>query len=75
MPTPKTKKTTLRPRSQKIRTRTTYGEITVGGRLNAQHTYLLLKSQDGLLNDFIEGQRLYRLAKAIVTRFETAQTT
>jgi hypothetical protein len=80
MPTTKTKTktktttTTLRPRSQRVRTRPTDGEVILGGRLNADSTYLTFKTTDGKVIDLLEGQRLYRLAQAIVTRFETAQT-
>lgn len=72
-----TTKTRKRVKTQSVRTRTTYGTVKIRGRLesgqNGKHTYLVIETPTGEI-DFLDGTRLYRLAKAIVTRFETATT-
>lgn len=69
------KKTAVKTKTQSVRSGTAYGHIKIGGSLlggkNGKYTYLILKAPDGTVDE-IHGQRLYRLAKAICRRFETA---
>jgi hypothetical protein len=69
-------KRTKTTKTQAVRTRTTVGNLKLGGLLYGgrfgKHSYLRVETQDGT-SDYISGQRLYRLAKAIVTRFENAK--
>lgn len=59
-----------RLRTQKIRTqvRASHGEVELTGWLQGKHTYLWIGNDHGY--GIVDGQPLYRLAKAIVARFE-----
>jgi hypothetical protein len=67
--------TTKRVKTQNVRTRTKNGTVALTGRLfggkAGKQSYLSLQTSG--IYDEIAGQRLYRLAKAIVRRFEAAQ--
>jgi hypothetical protein len=69
-----TKKT---PKTQEVRTRGAEGKVKLTGRLlggkYGKHTYLVIRDEADTYLDVLEGQRLYRLAKAICRRFEAAQ--
>jgi hypothetical protein len=62
-------------RTRKIRTKARLGRnparVTVGGYLNGEYTYLWLGDDKGCMG-WIDGNRLYRLAKAIVRQFEAS---
>ena len=64
------------PKTQKVRTRTANGDITLGGALfggnRGKYSYIVLRGPDGTYDE-IDGLRLYRLAKAVVRRFEAAR--
>lgn len=62
-------------KTRKIRTTPSVGKnLKISGELKGKDTYLLLADGTGRGLGVIEGQKLYRLAKAIVRRFETART-
>lgn len=69
-------KRTQKTKTQKVRTRTADGRITLGGTLfggkRGRLSYLVLRAPDGTYDE-IDGLRLYRLAKAVCRRFETAK--
>lgn len=58
-----------KPRNQKIRARTAHGKIEVGGWLAGKQSYLRMQAS-GPAVDWISAPALYRLAKAIVRRYE-----
>jgi hypothetical protein len=58
-----------KPRTQRIRAKTSLKNLKLSGWLAGRETYLRLETVDGKI-DFIDGQTLYRLAKAVITRFE-----
>lgn len=59
-------------KTQRIRTKT----APIGGKLyggkRGRFSYLVLRDLDGNYVDTLSGQSLYRLAKAVVRRFEAA---
>lgn len=63
-------------RGRKIRTTPDKGmvrRITLGGWLSGRRTYLWIGDVNGNCLNTISGQKLYRLAKAIVAQFERAK--
>jgi hypothetical protein len=62
------------PKTQRVRSKTSYKTVTLTGLLTkrGKGSYLRIETPDGE-TDYLEGQSLYRLAKAIVTRFEANQ--
>lgn len=65
-------KRTLRNQRIRTRARKAYGEteVLIGGWLSGKDSYLWLGKPSGGCLGFIGGQPLYRLAKAIVKRYE-----
>ncbi len=59
---------------QKIRTKATIGRGGFSGELNGTKSYLLVTDEAGRGVACLEGQPLYRLARAIVDRFEHDRT-
>lgn len=57
-------------RSQKIRIKGVTGKYEFGGWLAGRSTYLRVQKAGANDCDYLDGVRLYRLAKAIVRRFE-----
>lgn len=57
-------------RQQKIKTRPTIGQVEIGGWLSDRRRTYLWFGFKGECIGIIDGQPLYRLAKAIVRRFE-----
>ncbi len=65
-------------RNQKIRTRVLpdyplTASMYLDGMLRGKKSYVRVVSGDGQWTGNIEGRRLYRLAKAIVRRYENAR--
>ena len=61
----------MTPRIQKIRVKGCRQSLTFGGWLSGRNTYLRVHDPVTKNTDWIDGQSLYRLAKAIVRRFES----
>lgn len=57
---------------QKIRTKADSGGVEIGGWLAGRHTYLWL-GLDGRHIGTVGGQKLYRLAKAIIRHYEATK--
>ena len=57
-------------RSQKIRIKGVTGKMEFGGWLSGRSTYLRVQKAGDTECDYLDGVKLYRLAKAIVRRFE-----
>ena len=59
-----------RIRTQPIRIKGSTGKYEFGGWLSGRHTYLRVQKPGASDCDYIDGIKLYRLAKAIVRRFD-----
>jgi hypothetical protein len=59
-------------KSQRIRLKSVKGNVEVGGWLSGKDTYIWLRGVN-TEPDYIEGYLLYRLAKAIVRRWEAKE--
>lgn len=63
-------------KTQKIKTTPNVGRnLKIKGELKGKQSYLLFTDGTGRGLGVLEGQKLYRLAKAIVRRFETPKVT
>lgn len=73
MSNPRTQPIRTRVDKDIIRTKPAEGPIKIGGWLSGERTYLRIADKDDRFLGSVSGQKLYRLAKAIVRRFEATQ--
>ena len=66
-----------KPRTQKIRARARMAkgaaDIEIGGWLNGRGTYIWFGDKDGKCLGWLDGGKLYRLAKAITRHYEAGR--